>query len=254
MNLFCCIQIFWYTKQCNNLTLLARSNTNLDILQRTHSKCLFIAQKMYFVLDFANQYIMCFSSPFFFVPNFVWYFVAKICETFSWGARLAQQSETREKNRFKMHIQLKCGESFSATHTHFLKWNLCCLTFFSSAVAPHHFNGNYNLIASFNIIIGHRQHVNGISIIYTTYRILFDEKKGARKKTRWIEMQIETIWYIDGLAMPIAKSVRWNWRWRQRRLRRCHGRVAVQREPILFILNSTTNFNGQFMKCRSKWR
>lgn len=37
-------------------------------------------------------------------------------------------------------------------------------------------------------------------------RIVFSstEKKGA-KKTRWIEMQIETIWYIDGLAM--AKSL-----------------------------------------------
>lgn len=40
-------------------------------------------------------------------------------------------------------------------------------------------------------------------------RIVFSSiKKGAKKTARWIEMQIETIWYIDGLAMEIAESVR----------------------------------------------
>lgn len=61
------------------------------------------------------------------------------------------------------------------------------------------------------------------------------------------EMQIKTIWDIDGFAMAIAKSqaesLSWNWCWRRRR---CG--ISLIADLYIYILNSETNFNGQFMK------
>lgn len=246
--------------------MLVRLKTNLDIAEyiaNVYSSqnvfCLGLCKPVCYV---CVLFCFQFSSLLFVVLDFVWYFVGQhlrdIFMRCTTNQRNERKRERKTKHRFKMHAQLKCGESFSATHKHthtyFLsKWNLLLLDIFS--VAPYHFNGNYNLIASFNIIMGHRQHVNGISIICTTYRI--EENTRAKERERGENGGLKCKLRLFGILM--------GWQWQSLSL--CVGidvddngvgvvvnvgmAVAVQR-AILFILNSTTNFNGQFMKCRSK--
>lgn len=201
---------------------------------------MFIHHKMYFVLDFATQYIMCvrlfsflFASLLFSVLEFVWYFVGQNLRDIFVRCTAKQPNQRERKHRFKMHTQLKCGESFSTihsnTHTHFLNGTFVARFFFT--VAPYQFNGNYNLIASFNIIIGHRQHVNGISIIYATYRILCENKKKGEKKTVELKCKLRLFGILMGWqCQSKSLSLCWNWRWRQ------HHRSGI------CILSSTTNF------------
>lgn len=152
----------------------------------------------------------------------------------------------KEGEREKRNTDLRCTHNWNAvkvfrqhtnTHTYFLsKWNLLLLDTFS--VAPYHFNGNYNLIASFNIIMGHRQHVNGISIICTTYRI----EENTRAKERGGNGGLKCKLRLFGLLMgwqwqSKSLSLCWNWRWRQccGGITRTHTHTGTQKERAHFI-------------------
>lgn len=173
------------------------------------------------------------------------------------------ETNEREKKKKKKKVtdlrctQLKCGESFSTTTTHiFIKWNLCyrLCVFFSFGF----FNGNYDLIASFNVIIGHWQHVNGISIIYMP-SIFFGEEDRERK----IKCRMKCKLRLFGILMVLQ------WQLLSLLLKLTLTTTTTKPLPpppttmtmasryfiaILYILNSKANFNGQFTKCRFKWR
>lgn len=88
--------------------------------------CLGLWKPVYYVFGYFHFFsLLC-------MLDFIRYFVAKICETFSWGAQ--QSNRTREKKKENTDLrctQLKCGESFSNnTHTHIFKMEPLLPVFF----------------------------------------------------------------------------------------------------------------------------